>query len=557
MLAVTTGIGLTFASLELPAVVHGALAGSLPAIGGDSHEDDASRLRTELFIRHYHLRSIGYLCFGLMVLLIVAGFAAGRAGLAIGGAAMMFLPVFAQFATTMFFLAGLGLLNLVWLPVLDLSFEIAALGDIVYLPYRLLRLMADRLGLDIHRPLVVLLTGGGLVIFISGMLSWFTARAAGRGMADAWVYRISRHPQYLGWLVWSYGMLLAALTVRYPRRSWGISGSLPWLLSAMVIIGVALLEERHMQRVFGEPYTRYRQRTPFLLPLPKVVSEAFTLPSRLLFGKRMPERAGEIAAVLVLFTVILIAASHVSLQLRAIPRLPAGDRAQTAVDAARADRYVHALRDADTWHQRAPFATALGEIGEPAVDPLVELLSDPDPELRQIAAGTLGRLGSPRAAEPLIASLSDPDESVRCRAAKALGRLRAQRAEGPLIAMLAENGGPVRLEAARALGSIGSAAAVEPLLAVLHDPRPWTRAAVVNALGQLRSERAIEPLLRLLDSDAEEAEVRRAVMVAFSQIGSPRTEEALRAALTDNDREVRIYAAEALRLLGAPGSMPP
>jgi len=62
-------------------------------VDGDSHGDDAALLRTEFFIRHYHLRAIGYVCFTLMVALIVAGFAVGRTGLAIGGAAMIIIGV--------------------------------------------------------------------------------------------------------------------------------------------------------------------------------------------------------------------------------------------------------------------------------------------------------------------------------------------------------------------------------------------------------------------------------------------------------------------------------
>ena len=113
LLAVVFSIGLTFASVELPGLLHGALVGALPSLEGDSHSDDAALQRTELFMRHYHLRAVGYLCFGLMVMLIVVGFAVGKKGPVFAGALLMFLPVFAQFAAVMFFLAGLGVLNLV------------------------------------------------------------------------------------------------------------------------------------------------------------------------------------------------------------------------------------------------------------------------------------------------------------------------------------------------------------------------------------------------------------------------------------------------------------
>ncbi len=112
ILALVFAIGLTFASVELPRLLHEALAGSTPALDGDSHGDEGAVFRTELLMDHYHFRTIGYVCFGLMIVLIIAGFASGKAGLSALGAVAMFLPVFAQFATVMFFLAGLGFLNL-------------------------------------------------------------------------------------------------------------------------------------------------------------------------------------------------------------------------------------------------------------------------------------------------------------------------------------------------------------------------------------------------------------------------------------------------------------
>jgi len=121
ILAVIFSIGLTFASVELPNLLNKALYGSVPALDGDSHADQSAVFRTELFINHYHLRLIGYTCFILMLMLIAAGFITGKRGLASVGALLMFLPVFAQFAAVMFFLAGLGVLNVIWRPQRNLA----------------------------------------------------------------------------------------------------------------------------------------------------------------------------------------------------------------------------------------------------------------------------------------------------------------------------------------------------------------------------------------------------------------------------------------------------
>ncbi len=549
LLAVVFTIGLTYASIELPALMHQLLETHLPTPGGDSHADDTARLQTDLFLRHYHLRTVGALCFGLMVVLIAAGFALGRSRMATAGAVMLFLPVFAQFATVMFFLAGLGLLNLVWLPVLEAGFDTGQLGDIVYLPYRALRWAFAPFGIDVHGPVVVLLIGAGLLLFALGTLSWFAARFRGRDVAELWVYRFSRHPQYLGWIVWSYGMLLALEHVRYPRRSWGIPASLPFMLSAIVIVGVALLEEHHMRRAVGEAYERFRARTPFLLPLPRWLARAFTAPSRLLFGTDLPESPRQIVVVLVLATAALMGLSHVSLEVRAGLRLPAPARG-AATPEERAAVLVRTIRRADTWHARAPLVEAVIAEGETATGPLLDLLTDPDPALRQIAARGLGRIGTERAVEALLRSLADPDENVRHWSISALGEIGDPRALEPLTAFLDGDAPTHRGAAAEALGRIGSPTVVDPLVAALDDPRPWVRAAVVGGLGRIGSSRAVRPLAALLESEAEDVQVRRAVAVAFARIGSSDAEPALRAAITDPDREVRIYAAEALRRLG-------
>ena len=178
------------------------------------------------------------------------------------------LPVFAQFAGVMFFLAGLGLLNLLWLPVLDISFEIQRLGLIIRAPYDLVMWMFRQAGLSAYWPLVVGCIGGGLLIFFLGTFDWLRARSRDENVAHSRVYRFSRHPQYMGWILWTYGVFLLLLQARYPKRSWGIDASLSWLLATMVIIGVAMIEELTMRQRLGESYDAYRRITPFLFPVP-------------------------------------------------------------------------------------------------------------------------------------------------------------------------------------------------------------------------------------------------------------------------------------------------
>jgi hypothetical protein len=548
VLALIFSIGLTFASVELPRLLHSALIKATPALEGDSHADETTVYRTELLMDHYHLRLIGYACFGLMVILIVAGFASGKAGLSSIGAAAMFLPVFAQFAGVMFFLAGLGFLNLAWLPMLDISFDVGRLGDIVYWPYNTLISLFSRWRIDVHRPLVDFLLSAGLLLFTLGTVAWFVARQRKTDVADFWVYRFSRHPQYLGWIVWSYGMLLALKRVRYPRRSWGIPASLPWLLSTMVIIGVALLEERKMKRLSGEAYDEYRRKTSFLLPLPRFLRGAFAAPNRLLFRKSFPERKGEIAVILILYAVLLVISSHFYIRHRQYAQLNVSVGIVES-EAGRVEKLISEMKRTEDWRKKSRIADALADIGGPAIDPVIGLLEDSNPETRSEAARILGRIAPARAVGPLLEKLSDKDVNVRFKAIEALGKIRSSEAVEPLISILESKTKDLSRLAAVALGRIGSKAAVEPLLGFLDSPNWWDRTAAVDALGEIGSEAALEPLIARFEG--EEVHVRRVIVVALLKVGSDRALDPLEKALRDEDHEVRLYAAEALKKLGA------
>jgi HEAT repeat protein len=119
---------------------------------------------------------------------------------------------------------------------------------------------------------------------------------------------------------------------------------------------------------------------------------------------------------------------------------------------------------------RGPDATASGDaslelirLGEPATPALVELLRDPDPALRALAARTFWGMGARAgggAVVPLAEALADPEVSVRVSAAMALDNMgpAAAAAVPALIKALRDPDAKVRPWAARALGSIGPAA---------------------------------------------------------------------------------------------------
>jgi HEAT repeat protein len=128
---------------------------------------------------------------------------------------------------------------------------------------------------------------------------------------------------------------------------------------------------------------------------------------------------------------------------------------------------------------------ALARIGGPEIVPaVVERLSDPDPEMRQVATRTLGRLaqaGQPGAMAALMQCLKNPEWTVRFNAAEALKAGGAE-AVPALIEALKDQMAGVRKAAVESLGKIGDARAKDALQAAAKDESEWVRLAATQAL---------------------------------------------------------------------------
>ena len=544
-LAIVFTAGLTFATVELPELVDDALQHTITTPGEDSHADPVARLKTELFMAHYHVRDLGYAGFFLLVSLIAVGFATRRTRLATIGAFGVMLPVFAQFAGVMFFLAGLGILNAIWLPVLDVSYELQNWGLVINLPNDILRWLLGLVGVHSIWPTILLFIGGGILVFLLGTYAWLASRARGKNVADFWVYRISRHPQYLGWILWTYGAYLLLQRMHYPRRSWGIEASLPWLISTAVIIGVAMLEEITMRKHHGEVYESYRRSTPFLFPVPRMLAWVFAVPFRLLFRKDRPDRRREVAAAVSLYTVLLMAVSaffYAGGLGGTLARL-----ASPGARAARMERIVSQVSEEDNPRRQPQLLWQLVAFGDPAVEPLVGLLEAETQGLRVEAANFLKYVPSERALPALVAALEDPDENMRYRAAEALAAIASREAIQGLVPLLDDPSPPVRVTALECLAALGAEEIIMRAPEFMASSESWIRSGATRSLGTLGVERAIPVVSDRLED--ESAAVRREAVIALLRIGSSQARPSLERAVADDDFEVRVYAREALKRL--------
>lgn len=297
LLAFVFTVALTFATLEIPRILSILLAGYIPDVNPGLDPE---------FVKEFMkvARPIGYACLVGVIVLITAGFITKKKNLSSLGAIFFFLPTFGYFAGSMFFLAGLGILRITWTPFWE--FNLVNLGDIAYLPYMIPTYLFHLVGLDIRMFLALAVTGFGFFIFLLGTIAWFYGKVEKRETVTFWIYKYSRHPQYLGYIIWSYGvMLLASLA----GISWGGSNpgaSLPWLISLLIVVCIALTEEISMSKRDRDTYLKYKESAPFMFPIPEFVASLVTTPVRILFGKNQPENRKEIIGTFAVYCLIFV-----------------------------------------------------------------------------------------------------------------------------------------------------------------------------------------------------------------------------------------------------------
>lgn len=248
-----------------------------------------------------------------------------------------------------------------------------------------------------------------------------------------------------------------------------------------------------------------------------------------------------------------------------------------------------------------------------ALLPLLGALRDPEPEVRKVAARSLGRRKEPSVVSPLIEALGDRSAEVRMTAAISLKWLTPKEAIPSLIRCLRDENEAVRNYSAGALSAMGwepdndvdhavfaiaagkleaaaryKSAAIEPLLlalrtgvyykrleavdvlsriaitdakvissliAALKDEDSSVRMRTVEVLSSIGDARAVEPLILTLRD--HESRVRAASVEALSKMGDARAINPLAALLKDKSAEVRKAAAEALGKMNATSVVEP
>ena len=297
VLALVFTVALTFATIEIPRILAMLMTGIVPDVNPGMQPEVV-----EAFMRT--ARPVGYICLAAVIVLIVLGFITKRNNLSSLGVFFLFLPTFGYFAGSMFFLAGLGILRITWVPFWEIN--LVNLGDIAYLPYMILTYPFALAGFDIRMPFTLIVTGLGFLIFLLGTIAWFFGKMEKTETVTFWIYKFSRHPQYLGYIIWSYGVMLQASMAGF---TWGGSNpgaSLPWVISSLIVVCIALNEEIVMSKRDRDAYLKYKESAPFMFPVPRLLASLVTAPVRILFGKDQPETRKEIIGTFAVYCLILV-----------------------------------------------------------------------------------------------------------------------------------------------------------------------------------------------------------------------------------------------------------
>jgi HEAT repeat protein len=212
--------------------------------------------------------------------------------------------------------------------------------------------------------------------------------------------------------------------------------------------------------------------------------------------------------------------------------------------------FAAALRDvqARTVEARLAAAERLGRAEgdelEPAIDGLLELLSDVHPGVRASALAGLGGVGRESELPSVAALLTDVAAEVRELAAVALAQIGGEDAAQCLLEALTSTEPEVRFQAAAGLADLSPEHACDHLLPLLSDLDPEVRAQVASVLGQLDVPHLVGHLARALEDEIYG--VRLDAALALAQYEDPRGVPTLREALA-----MGLRVGEAARALAA------
>ncbi len=166
------------------------------------------------------------------------------------------------------------------------------------------------------------------------------------------------------------------------------------------------------------------------------------------------------------------------------------------------DRYVTMLRDGDNFEKEKAIDALIASPGREAIEKIIPLLQESVTPVRMAVLDVLKKTGSVHI-DGIIELLDDPNEDIRVYACEVLSFLSDKRSI-PFIAKKArDDADNVRNAACMALGDFDDDVAVDALLDALDDEE-WIAFSAIISLGRTKSPRAVPRIMKFFKEASEE-----------------------------------------------------
>jgi aminopeptidase N len=227
--------------------------------------------------------------------------------------------------------------------------------------------------------------------------------------------------------------------------------------------------------------------------------------------------------------------------------------------------WLYQLKNAADLADRADAAVSLGKLkdDQEAVSALgVALNTDEAPELRDVAADTLGRIGNAAAGKQLLDALnSNTQPFVRNHIVAALGNIKDDPKIPAKLQAIARDDSSyrARANALQSLGRLKAADALPTIAAAVNadSPDAILRNSALRALGYLGDDKAV-PLLREWSAPGKAFDSRNAAIASLARLekGNKELTKQIASYLSEPHPQVRYGAIMALGNRGDAGAIP-
>ncbi len=204
---------------------------------------------------------------------------------------------------------------------------------------------------------------------------------------------------------------------------------------------------------------------------------------------------------------------------------------------------------------RAAAFSAFGWLcSEEEVDFLFIGLQDKYSDVREAAMGALVIAGGPKVVAKFAADLYHQDAERQRLAVTALGLIGEAEVVDPLIKAVSHPQASVRKSAINALARMGEVPVTQPIRLALRDENRGVRRAAISALVAMQGERAVPEIRFLLDD--EDVWVRYHTICSIGDLGFDKFSGHLTPYLHDEQEILKIAATKALVQMGSKRVLP-